>query len=1035
MTIPSNYDIDAVFKLAGFPYGKPVATKPENFIEGGVNSWNVLTSLFTDTQINYIADNIVALNRSVPTTSDSDTIFDYMLAGELLQYLTDAGYTPLGRDLDATSLSYGDVGETFDEGSSVKQQQYRTANNLRNRARYLINVENMAIRANGGNTMTNVKDGSITVAKLAVAVADRLLPATIGSDNQFLRSDGTKPVWESVNVGSGNITDGSVTTSKLADDAVSVDKLANAIVARLLPSSIGSDNQFLRSDGSNPVWETVNVGSGNITDGSVTTAKLADDAVSIDKLANAVAARLLPSSIGSNDQFLRSDGSNPVWETINYLTESDFEDTDQTFYSGRAGSISEVSDTERAFIITNTDGSAITNFGNSNFDFSTLPNSGRLYFNNTQGNHTDGFGAEGSKSLPTLNDNDILIMQSDVPLKKQTIKFTINGNPTDITNGKYYAYDAVSVDDGFTVSNVSTYRFSDVVRPIVRIHSGDILGDIEVTQLADAIVARLLPSSIGSDNQFLRSDGSSPIWETVPPEVDKEDTIPFASFFTEKIDRSSVTPSLTNANGELLVSSNNTKPDHAPSGTTDFVAVDINNSSGNSEETLLTKVGIGDWFRVERGDKYIIAKIQWLEKDNTNSAYKFWFNPSTDIADTFAYDSIGAGSANIRFSNSNIDIIQVDASDANALPTVSGTTKIAIIAPNGRITYTTIDDLGNHIVPQTTAPFTVTQTFDATPSTISSGSIGIFNPISQSGIGQLIWYIPDTLGNNISRQDVLNILNRHHSIEIYTGSKVIKGKITSYSTYTGKYYININPASQVGTFTDGETVTVQLQSDLVDRDELGSLAYKNTVSTSEITDDAVTNAKLADDAVDTDQVKDDAIAVDKLANAVVSRLLPSTIGSDNQVLTSDGTNAVWETPSNSGGGGGVNIKSAQITSGSASSTISDAGLSVSITPSTSSKKILLTAIGGYLQVNGDGTAQELVVYITDNSNNTVAIGNYRAWVSTGEGFRGNISVSGIHSPNTTNSVTYKVRWAAYNSPAAAQASANNPLVLTAIEID
>jgi microcystin-dependent protein len=56
---------------------------------------------------------------------------------------------------------------------------------------------------------------------------------------------------------------------------------------------------------------------------------------------------------------------------------------------------------------------------------------------------------------------------------------------------------------------------------------------------------------------------------------------------------------------------------------------------------------------------------------------------------------------------------------------------------------------------------------------------------------------------------------------------------------------------------------------------LGSLAVQNTIDSTDIDDDAVTNAKLADNAVNTAQIADDAVTAAKVASALQTLLTPT----------------------------------------------------------------------------------------------------------------------------------------------------------------
>ena len=134
MPIPTNYDIDRIFKLAGFPYGRPTSSRPDNYIESGANDWDILVNLFDDEQLDYLVDRVVSHSVDIPLIPGDNPVFDYLLAAELLQSVTDAGYTPLGRAFELTRVNIGDVSQDFDSSDSVKLFQSRTISTLRQRA-------------------------------------------------------------------------------------------------------------------------------------------------------------------------------------------------------------------------------------------------------------------------------------------------------------------------------------------------------------------------------------------------------------------------------------------------------------------------------------------------------------------------------------------------------------------------------------------------------------------------------------------------------------------------------------------------------------------------------------------------------------------------------------------------------------------------------------------------------------------------------------------------------------------------------------
>lgn len=132
--------------------------------------------------------------------------------------------------------------------------------------------------------------------------------------------------------------------------------------------------------------------------------------------------------------------------------------------------------------------------------------------------------------------------------------------------------------------------------------------------------------------------------------VDPEDTVPFAASFRDKFDRTFV-DSITgnNTQGQATTSSDNSVPSGAPSGTTDFIAMDKRTSASVDQSAELDKVEDGDWIRAKVGTDYIIAKIQYSQVAVDGDTYEFWFNPSTEIDETLQYNELPNGSGEIRF--------------------------------------------------------------------------------------------------------------------------------------------------------------------------------------------------------------------------------------------------------------------------------------------------------------------------------------------------------------------------------------------------
>jgi hypothetical protein len=135
----------------------------------------------------------------------------------------------------------------------------------------------------------------------------------------------------------GSVADGSISTAKLADDAVNNDKLANSVVAAIAANTAKTTNATHTGDvtGSTSLTIANNaVTNGKIVDGAVTTskiadstgigngvttAKIADGAITSAKIAgSAVTLDKLPAGNGSNNgKFLRANNNaSPSFESI-----------------------------------------------------------------------------------------------------------------------------------------------------------------------------------------------------------------------------------------------------------------------------------------------------------------------------------------------------------------------------------------------------------------------------------------------------------------------------------------------------------------------------------------------------------------------------------------------------------------------------------------------------------------------------------------------------------------------------------------------
>jgi hypothetical protein len=140
------------------------------------------------------------------------------------------------------------------------------------------------------------------------------------------------------------------------------------------------------------------------------------------------------------------------------------------------------------------------------------------------------------------------------------------------------------------------------------------------------------------------------------------------------------------------------------------------------------------------------------------------------------------------------------------------------------------------------------------------------------------------------------------------------------------------------------------------------------------------------------------------------------IGTNGHVLTADSTESLglkWAAPA--GGGKVLQVVQDDDTSGfsTASTTYQDTGLSVTITPSSASSKVLITVAGaqGYAIHSGSQTIVTANFRLVRTATQLQEIigGNYNMAASSGMLFYFSPSFGYLDSPATTSATTYKVQ--------------------------
>lgn len=215
----------------------------------------------------------------------------------------------------------------------------------------------------------------------------------------------------------------------------------------------------------------------------------------------------------------------------------------------------------------------------------------------------------------------------------------------------------------------------------------------------------------------------------------------------------------------------------------------------------------------------------------------------------------------------------------------------------------------------------------------------------------------------------------------------------------------------------------------------GSDVAYGTIATANIADDAVTSAKIADDAITSALIADDAVVAAAIAdNAVatamiqddavtLAKMAPGTdgnlitydasgnpahvaTGSSGQVLTSQGAGAAPVFAAAAAGGKVLQIVTAQTDTAvsSNSSSRTDTGVTVAITPSATSSKVLI--VSNIHCSAGGGRAVGDIILMRGSSD----LINYSQQANA-DNAMGNFSFIYLDSPSTTSATTYKFQQA------------------------
>jgi hypothetical protein len=190
----------------------------------------------------------------------------------------------------------------------------------------------------------------------------------------------------------------------------------------------------------------------------------------------------------------------------------------------------------------------------------------------------------------------------------------------------------------------------------------------------------------------------------------------------------------------------------------------------------------------------------------------------------------------------------------------------------------------------------------------------------------------------------------------------------------------------------------------------------------------------------TDLVKDGAVAIETLGDSIDASLLDLKGGTSDQVLAKNSNTDMdfkWVTPAAGGGGKVLQVVqtvATNTTSNSTSTYAAATGLSVSITPSSATSKVLVM-VRHQIYMSNASADNSLNLRLYRDATNIHYYGTELGLVGTAVKKQLEASTVYLDSPATTSSTTYSVQFANYvNGAAVAINDPSSQMTITAMEI-